>query len=253
MKRILFSFILALGIHGLLLGMDFRWFKKKTITKPISRVISMTLVNMPLKRLDPKPIIKKPALPEKKVVTKIQKPPPKVKSRKKQDIPPKKIFKPIVPPKKKEPPKEVVKNPAPVSPEPSSPMEHPKTIETPLAPVPQIQEEVIKKPVTSAVEKDAAVTPPPVIQEARPLYQQNPKPKYPRIATKRGYQGTVLLNVLVNRNGSVDDLRVSTSSGYAILDKAAMKSVKDWLFVPGKRGNETADMWVVIPVRFQLE
>lgn len=233
--------------------MDFKWLNKKSTTRPNLRVISMSLTAIPLKRPDPKPIIGKPALPEKKKVTKIQKQPPKVKSREKQNIPSKKIFKPIVQPKKKDPPKVVVKSPAPSSPEPSTPLEQPEKIEMPLHRTPSTHEEVIHAPAMSAVEKDAVVTPPPVIQEARPLYQQNPKPKYPRIATKRGYQGTVLLEVLVNRNGSVGDLRVSTSSGYSILDRAAMKSVKDWLFVPGKRGDETVDMWVVIPVRFQLK
>jgi protein TonB len=252
-KRILFSLLLALGIHGILLGMDFDWLKKKSISKPKHRAISMSLVAMPLKRPDPKPIIKKPALPDKKVVTKIQKQPPKVKPQEKQNIPSKKIFKPIVQPKKKDPPKAIVKSPAPSSPEPSYPLKKPEKTETPPHRTPSKHEEVIHPPAMSAVEKDAVVTPPPVIQEARPLYQQNPKPKYPGIATKRGYQGTVLLDVLVNRNGSVGDLRVSESSGYTILDKAAIKSVKGWLFVPGKRGDETVDMRVVIPVRFQLK
>jgi protein TonB len=252
-KRILLSLLLALGIHGILLGMDFKWLNKKSTTRPVFRVISMTLTAIPLKRPDPKPAIKKPAIPKEKVVTGIQKQTPKVKSRKKQILPAKQTFKPMVQPKKKELPKEVVKSPVPFPPEPSSLSEQPETIETPPDPALPIRKEVIQKPITSAVEKNVVVTPPPIVQEAKPLYQQNPKPKYPRIAKKRGYQGIVLLDVLINRNGSVEDLRVSTSSGYAILDRAAIKSVKDWLFVPGKRGDETVDMRVVIPVRFQLD
>ncbi|MCD4716168.1 MAG: energy transducer TonB, partial [Desulfobacterales bacterium] len=91
-----------------------------------------------------------------------------------------------------------------------------------------------------------------VVREAMPLYRINPAPKYPKIARRRGYKGTVVLEVLVDRNGRVDDLRVSTSSGYKILDKAALASVKDWAFEPGMRGDQKVEMWVRVPVRFQL-
>jgi len=91
------------------------------------------------------------------------------------------------------------------------------------------------------------------VREATPLYRRNPVPEYPLIGRKRGYQGTVTLEVLVNREGRVEDLRLSASSGYSVLDQAALTSVKTWLFDPGTRGGEKVDMWVKVPVRFQLE
>lgn len=91
------------------------------------------------------------------------------------------------------------------------------------------------------------------MREATPLYRRNPVPEYPLIGRKRGYQGTVTLEVLVNREGRVEDLRLSASSGYSVLDQAALTSVKMWLFDPGTRGGEKVDMWVKVPVRFQLE
>ena len=65
-------------------------------------------------------------------------------------------------------------------------------------------------------------------------------------------QGTVFLEVLVARNGNVKELRVLKSSGYAALDDAALASVKDWIFEPGMKGNQSVEMWVKLPVRFQL-
>jgi TonB family protein len=94
--------------------------------------------------------------------------------------------------------------------------------------------------------------PPPVVREAIPLYRKNPSPKYPRLARRRGYQGTVVIEALINREGKVEDLRLFHSSGYRVLDRAAMKSVKNWLFEPGRKGDEEVEMWVKIPVRFQL-
>ena len=91
------------------------------------------------------------------------------------------------------------------------------------------------------------------VHEATPLYRQNPVPEYPMIARKRGFQGTVILEVLVDRQGRVADLRLSSSSGHPVLDQAALTSVKTWLFDPGTRGREKIDMWVKVPVRFRLE
>jgi protein TonB len=95
--------------------------------------------------------------------------------------------------------------------------------------------------------------PPIPVHEATPLYRQNPVPEYPSIARKRGYQGTVVLEVLVTREGKVKELALSASSGFSVLDQAALTSVNTWLFEPGTRGGEKVDMWVKVPVRFRLE
>ena len=95
--------------------------------------------------------------------------------------------------------------------------------------------------------------PPIPVHEATPLYRQNPVPEYPSIARKRGYQGTVVLEVLVTAEGKVKELALSASSGFSVLDQAALASVNTWLFEPGTRGGEKVDMWVKVPVRFRLE
>ncbi len=90
-------------------------------------------------------------------------------------------------------------------------------------------------------------------REAFPVYRKNIPPKYPRLARRRGYQGTVLLDVMVDRTGKVSDLRIVRSSGYTILDRAAMESVKKWVFEPGMKEGRQVDMWVRVPIRFQLK
>ena len=81
---------------------------------------------------------------------------------------------------------------------------------------------------------------------------KNPAPPYPVLARRRGYEGLVLLEVLVTREGRVAELRVKKSSGYKVLDRAAVKAVKNWLFEPGVKNGTTIDMWVEVPVRFRL-
>jgi protein TonB len=121
------------------------------------------------------------------------------------------------------------------------------------APLPPPQEETtaVGTGSVSAVPNQPALTS--ATEEAQPEYSKNPPISYPKRARRKGYEGTVLLEVLVNRNGKVDDLRILVSSGYAILDRSAVKSVKTWSFIPAKKGNDTVDMWVQVPVRFKLE
>lgn len=93
----------------------------------------------------------------------------------------------------------------------------------------------------------------PVIVKATPRYQDNPSPKYPSIARKRGYEGTVILEVLVDEKGKVKKLRILSSSTHNLLDKAAMKSVRRWSFEPATQGSAAVAMWVKVPVSFRLK
>ena len=82
---------------------------------------------------------------------------------------------------------------------------------------------------------------------AVPRYLENSPPVYPSIAKRKGYEGTVLLSVKILANGTVAELRIKKSSGYSILDRAALKAVERWKFeIP-------FTMWVDVPVRFVLE
>jgi protein TonB len=92
-----------------------------------------------------------------------------------------------------------------------------------------------------------------VVKEAIPLYKENPAPGYPRLAKKRGYQGTVILEVLVTKEGKAGKVNLFQSSRYSVLDDAAVSSVKKWRFEPGEKGDKKVDMWVKIPILFQIE
>lgn len=88
---------------------------------------------------------------------------------------------------------------------------------------------------------------------AFPDYNINPKPKYPMIARKRGYEGVVLLKVLVLESGKVGDLVLQKDSGYQVLNEAAVEAVQNWIFIPAKRNGKAMSSWVTVPVKFQLE
>ncbi len=88
--------------------------------------------------------------------------------------------------------------------------------------------------------------------EARPLYRNNPKPKYPALAQRRGWQGTTILAVTVQHNGKPLQVRLHESCGYSILDDSAMKAVRKWTFLPATRGGLPIEMDVFVPVHFLL-
>jgi protein TonB len=86
-----------------------------------------------------------------------------------------------------------------------------------------------------------------------PRYLNNPKPAYPQEAKQRGHQGEVTLRVEVLASGQVGQIEIRRSSGHEILDRSALATVKQWQFVPAKRGKESIPLWVNIPIKFRIE
>ena len=56
------------------------------------------------------------------------------------------------------------------------------------------------------------------------------EPVYPQIALAARVQGTVILQAVIDEQGSVRELRVLR--GYPLLDAAAMQAVAKWQFTP---------------------
>jgi TonB family protein len=112
-------------------------------------------------------------------------------------------------------------------------------------------------PVVNPSEKSWVAMKNPFLSEseilfAQPRYSKNSKPLYPQEARKKGYEGEVLLRVEVLSNGRVGEIEVRRSSGHEVLDRSAITAVKQWKFVPAKKGDSTVSVWVNIPVTFQL-
>ena len=83
--------------------------------------------------------------------------------------------------------------------------------------------------------------------------KKNPHPPYPMIARKEGWQGKLILNVFVNKNGKVKNVELLKSSGYKILDNVSLQTVKTWSFKPAQLGKRYVEDNIKIPLRFVLE
>ncbi len=88
---------------------------------------------------------------------------------------------------------------------------------------------------------------------AKPDYLKNPPPRYPSRAKRLKQQGLVSLNAWVSASGRVQRLTVRSSSGYTLLDEAALESVKRWKFKPARMNGTPVDSKVIVPVRFELK
>lgn len=80
----------------------------------------------------------------------------------------------------------------------------------------------------------------------------NPKPEYPFVARNRGYQGRVVLQVDVLPDGTAERVELASSSGYDSLDAAAVRTVRQWRFVPARRNGAPVAAAVTVPVLFKL-
>jgi protein TonB len=138
----------------------------------------------------------------------------------------------------------------------------------PPRPQPRIEraEEAIPKPAEQAVAETAPqplpVVAPPAVATApvvdiepdyKASYLNNPRPPYPMVARRMGYQGKVILNVEVLAEGACGAINVFRSSGHDVLDNAAMNTVKSWRFIPARRAGQAITKWFRVPVNFSLE
>jgi protein TonB len=168
-----------------------------------------------------------------------------------------KIEPPKALPHKREVPKREPQRAAPTPPPPA-----PVLAAAPQAPV--VQSVAQPAPVEPA--PVAAPTPPAPITATAPApapapvtpprfnadYLNNAAPAYPPIARRMGEEGKVVLRVHVNERGLPDDVQLKASSGSHRLDDTALQTVKQWKFVPARRGETPIEAWVLVPISFSL-
>jgi protein TonB len=89
-----------------------------------------------------------------------------------------------------------------------------------------------------------------VYVEELPEAITKPSPEYPDLARSAGVDGTVLVQALVGKDGKVKDTKVVKS--IPMLDEAAVKAVRMWVFKPALSNNKPVAVWVAVPVKFTL-
>jgi protein TonB len=107
-------------------------------------------------------------------------------------------------------------------------------------------------------EEDIQITddnaPPPAFVpfEKEPVLIKKVDPVYPKLAREAELEGTVHVNVWVDKQGKVRDVKVLKSTS-EIFIQPVVDAVKQWQFSPAMMKNGPVAVWVAVPFRFSLE
>lgn len=116
----------------------------------------------------------------------------------------------------------------------------------------------VPQPVNTVQEKPESIEEStsgmPLVEARHDLSElDNPRPRYPLAARRRGNEGRVLLRAHVTRNGICDRVQLIKSSGHRLLDKSAIRAVQQWRFMPAQQDGMAQDSWLEIPINFRLK
>ena len=79
------------------------------------------------------------------------------------------------------------------------------------------------------------------------------RPKYPEIAQEAGIEGTVIVQVFVDKKGRVKETIILKGIPNTGLDEAAIKAIRKTRFLPAKQRERAVGVWISIPVNFRLK
>ncbi len=99
---------------------------------------------------------------------------------------------------------------------------------------------------------------PEAVAELQPAHtratsRNNPKPHYPALARRRGWEGKVRLRIHVLASGLPDRVEVEASSDRALFDESALRAVKQWTFTPARRGDVPEASTLTLSIVFKLD
>ena len=78
--------------------------------------------------------------------------------------------------------------------------------------------------------------------------------KYPQTAAKAKQQGRAVVEFVVRKDGTISDIYIVKSAGYAVLDEEAMRVVKAMpAWEPGKQKGKPVNVKYFVPITFRLK
>ena len=155
-----------------------------------------------------------------------------------------------------DPPPPVAKAP----PKPKPVKKAPAPVVAPASPVADISTSILNTLTSTPPVNPAPATPTPPAPEiaavpliTEPRFREQPvKPAYPPRAAALDQQGEALVRVRVGPEGDQEEVLLWRSSGFELLDRAALATVRRWQFEPYRRDGIAFAAWVQVPIRFTL-
>jgi len=84
-----------------------------------------------------------------------------------------------------------------------------------------------------------------------PNYLHRPNPGYPALSKRLREEGTVVLRVNLDAQGVVQGIAIEKSSDAQRLDQAALDAVRQWRFIPAKKGQQAVPSTALVPIEFK--
>ena len=82
--------------------------------------------------------------------------------------------------------------------------------------------------------------------------RSNPKPDYPEEAKRAHQEGVAIVSIEINSAGEPENVKLAKSSGFPLLDQAAVAGVRRWRFYPAVMGGLPISVHKEVPVRFRI-
>jgi len=79
------------------------------------------------------------------------------------------------------------------------------------------------------------------------------RPVYPEIAQEAGIEGTVVVQVFIDKKGRVQDTVILKGIPNTGLDEAAISAIRKTRFRPARQRERPVGVWISIPVNFKLK
>lgn len=90
-----------------------------------------------------------------------------------------------------------------------------------------------------------------VSSSSKPQLVFQAKPHYPEVARLAQVEGTVVVKVLVDVDGTVQAAEL-INSVHPLLNKEALKAARKCIFIPGQQREMKVPTWVAVPYSFRL-
>ncbi len=195
---------------------------------------------------EPTPVTKKkkessPQSPKEIEVAPVSKPLPDVE----------KTSKPVI---KKPNPAQAIKQitPLPTKQMTRPPKEKVKETPRPVSKKPEPLKEIVRKKTSERIAQASKTASPVLVKDVR--FHVKPKqPTYPRMARRKGLEGSVLIEVWLDKNGRQTLQNIVKSSGHQVLDDAALDAVKQWQFSQHRINGIAIAHRLRVPITFNLK
>lgn len=116
-----------------------------------------------------------------------------------------------------------------------------------IRPPPSTDVTAIESPSTESHEPDENIS-----HASQPDLSGNRYPSYPDHAQRMRWQGTVVVRLFIDSRGHVTDVEIAESSGYELLDSAAVNACRSWRGQPAMRADRPVETIALQPITFRL-